>query len=208
MGYEVKQGEVRINSFASSALTEQSKADLFRGLYWDMAFSRRDIAELLNLSPWGVSYYFEKYEIPSRTRVDALKLAFSQGKIRRHYGRGEEHFNWRGGRTINAEGYVFILCRGHPRANKYGYVREHILVWEKTHGMPLPHGWVIHHLNGIPSDNRPENLLALTSRKHKAVLRAKAQRIWILELNLAKAEREIAFLRQPMLAGQFTFSLN
>jgi hypothetical protein len=41
------------------------------------------------------------------------------------------------------------------------------LVWEKTHGQPLPKGWVVHHLNGIKDDNRPDNLLACTRGEHQ-----------------------------------------
>lgn len=71
----------------------------------------------------------------------------------------------------------------HPRANKNGYVFEHILVWESAHGA-IPKGWVIHHLNGTKSDNRLENLQALSTRKHHAVLEAKAKRIQALEAQL------------------------
>ena len=69
----------------------------------------------------------------------------------------------------------------HPRAESHGYVLEHILVWEEAHGKPLPKGWVIHHLNGIPNDNRPQNLLAMPDRKHRRILAAKAKRIQELE---------------------------
>ena len=56
----------------------------------------------------------------------------------------------------------------HPRADKYHhrYVAEHVLVWEQAHGQPLPEGYLIHHLNGIKDDNRPENLVALLPKDH------------------------------------------
>ncbi len=45
-------------------------------------------------------------------------------------------------------------------------ISEHKLIWEKSHGRSLPHGWMIHHLNGIKYDNRPENLLAMSRGEH------------------------------------------
>lgn len=64
---------------------------------------------------------------------------------------------------------VFYLARkmpDHPRANGRGYVKEHVLVWEEAHRQELPDGWVIHHLNGIKNDNRPENLSAMPNGNH------------------------------------------
>lgn len=94
--------------------------------------------------------------------------------------RGSEHPNWKGGR-IYSSGYVFVYKPEHPKANRDGYVREHILVWEQTHGKPLPNGWIIHHLNGVKDDNKPRNLVGLSSKKHSLVLQAKAKRIQELE---------------------------
>jgi len=206
--YEEMKKIRKPSSFARCGLTEKSKADLLKGLYWYFEFSLLDIAELFHMTPGLVRDYMEKYQIPRRPRGQALSLAFKQGKIKRHYKKGKEHFNWRGGTTINAEGYISIHRPEHPRANRYGYVREHIVIWEEAHGTPLPKGWVVHHLNGIPSDNRPENLVALPDRKHKTVLAVKAQRIKELESRLSKAEREIESLHQAMLAGQLTFSVD
>ena len=93
---------------------------------------------------------------------------------------GENNKGWKGGRTSH-EGYVIVRQPEHPRANQNGYVLEHILIWEQTHNKPLPKGWIIHHLNGIKYDNRPVNLLALSSLKHFLVLKAKAKRIQELE---------------------------
>lgn len=102
----------------------------------------------------------------------------------RKHQRRENHPNWKGGRVAlagGARGYIGILKPDHPRANKGGYVLEHILVWEEAHGKPLPKGWIIHHLNGIKNDNRPSNLIALPNKKHYLVLQAKAKRIQELE---------------------------
>ena len=51
-----------------------------------------------------------------------------------------------------------LFMPAHHRAATHGYVMEHIVVWEHTHGQQVPEGYVIHHLNGVKDDNRPENL--------------------------------------------------
>jgi predicted RNA-binding Zn-ribbon protein involved in translation (DUF1610 family) len=93
----------------------------------------------------------------------------------------ERNPSWGGGRNKNKAGYILILKPDHPRAHKTGYVLEHIVVWEQAHGKRLPKGWIIHHLNGIPDDNRPVNLQALPNKKHYLLLQAKAKRIQELE---------------------------
>jgi hypothetical protein len=70
---------------------------------------------------------------------------------------GEKCPMWRGGKTKNSAGYVMIYKPDHP--NNIGrYVSEHRLVMEKHIGRYLTHEEVIHHINGIITDNRIENL--------------------------------------------------
>lgn len=80
-------------------------------------------------------------------------------------------------------GYIKILAPNNFRADKRGYVQEHIVVWENYHKKALPKGWIVHHLNGIKNDNRPENLLAIPQRQHSSwlVMKAQAERIKELE---------------------------
>jgi len=91
-----------------------------------------------------------------------------------------------GKRIIDVGRYTRIKIPNHPKANKTGYISEHRYVWEMANGKPLPDGWVIHHLNGIPHDNRIENLVALPEKKHRRILAAKAKRIQELEALLLK----------------------
>jgi len=93
--------------------------------------------------------------------------------------------------------YAFIYSPGHHRADKRGYVREHIVVWEAAHSMRLPIGWVIHHYNGDKKDNRPENLYAMPKSMHGALphlhtlrIRELEQRVQQLEARVVKLEVE------------------
>lgn len=76
---------------------------------------------------------------------------------RPHYGRG-----WR----VRVDGYVDVWEPDHPLARSDGYVAEHRKVaWDAeilTHVDDH-----VHHINGIKTDNRPENLEAIDAATHQ-----------------------------------------
>ena len=59
-----------------------------------------------------------------------------------------------GAGTIEPSGYIQFRS-----ANGRKGMRLHVLIAERALGKPLPPGSVVHHLNGIKSDNRNENLV-------------------------------------------------
>jgi hypothetical protein len=64
---------------------------------------------------------------------------------------GEGNTNWKGGKSIDLNGYVIIRTN-----NKY--VKEHRYVYEQHYGITLTPNQNIHHINGDRLDNRIENL--------------------------------------------------
>lgn len=46
----------------------------------------------------------------------------------------------------------------HVRADKNGWVYEHILVAQEKYGIPITREYTVHHRNGDRADNRPDNL--------------------------------------------------
>ena len=66
---------------------------------------------------------------------------------------GKNHPRWKGGKTVNTQGYILILKPNHPFCGNSGYVREHRLVVEKQIGRYLLPKEKCHHL-GKRKDNR------------------------------------------------------
>lgn len=60
-------------------------------------------------------------------------------------------------------GYIIVYRPQHHRADANGYVREQILIMEEKLGRPLQQKETVHHMNHIRDDNRPENLMLLSS---------------------------------------------
>ena len=80
--------------------------------------------------------------------------------------RGRKRANRKGGKYL-INGYVYLLCPDHPFARS-GYVLEHRLVMEAHLGRTLLPTEVVHHINGIRSDNRIENLMLFSSKSKHA----------------------------------------
>lgn len=79
-------------------------------------------------------------------------------RIRNGLRRGPLSPSWKGGRGKTAHGYIQVLD-GDRR------VLEHRYIWEQANG-PIPDKWVVHHFNGIKTDNRLENLVAMPRSHH------------------------------------------
>lgn len=85
----------------------------------------------------------------------------------KEYGMGNS-WHWKGGRRLAASGYIMIFKPDHPH-NCYKYVREHRLVMEKKLKRYLRTDEIVHHINGIKTDNRIENLQITTRAEHNTI---------------------------------------
>lgn len=75
------------------------------------------------------------------------------------------NLNWKGGRIL-WDGYYYIYKPEHKFANSRGYIAEHRLVWEQEHNCCLLSNSVVHHKSEKKTDNRIENLQAMTRSSH------------------------------------------
>lgn len=94
---------------------------------------------------------------------------------------GAQHPMWKGGRTVDRQGYVLLSIGLHKRR------LEHRVVMEKVLGRSLKTSEYVHHINGIRGDNRPENLVVTTPQKHETqtLIKALQRRICYLETVLS-----------------------
>lgn len=76
---------------------------------------------------------------------------------------------WNIEKIISKGDYYYCVVRGHPKANKHGYVLHHRVVVENHLNRLLNDDEVVHHINGDKLDNRVENLQVLDSNTHARI---------------------------------------
>lgn len=151
--------------------------DYLKSLY-NQGMSTIEIGEIVNLSPQAIYIRLLKSGVKLRSFSEALKMAYQRGREKQQC--GENNANWKGGKSINKNGYIEIRIQGKQ-------LQEHRLIWEKAYG-EIPNGWVVHHLNGIRNDNRLENLFAMPRTRHSPneIIKPYEERIRQLEQKLKK----------------------
>jgi hypothetical protein len=86
--------------------------------------------------------------------------------------KGPNHPAWRGGTSLDRDGYVKTYDPSHPWPRKGGYVREHIRVMELHIGRRITRGEAVHHIDHDRTNNALENLELLTHGEHSRLHRA------------------------------------
>ena len=114
----------------------------------------------------------ERWVRLSKGKPQSLRCPSCGGKIgakKRDFTR-EKHPGWKGGILRNSQGYVGIMLAPddpfYPMVDAKSYVKEHRLLVAKRMGRCLARTEVVHHINGIHSDNRDENLELISRTNH------------------------------------------
>ncbi len=133
-------------------------------------YGRLTIIEFIGRGKHSVPIYRCRCECGKEKRVNWWSLDCGRSKscgclkrdmaiLRCQEVRMKRENNWRGGVGINRDGYKRIYIN-HSKS-----ILEHRDIWERVNGS-IPDGHDIHHLNGIRSDNRLENLSCVPKKRH------------------------------------------
>lgn len=131
------------------------------------------------------------YYWPSQAKYSAMK--FCSHKCARSIRKGVNAPCWKDGLKKTKDGYVQIHSPYHPNATS-GYVLRSRLIAEKHLCRFLTKNEVIHHINGIKDDDRPENLYLFEhqaghARYHRLVKSGKVDEIIASNLTTICAQR-------------------
>lgn len=108
-----------------------------------------------------IVYYQTPADLKRRSKTNFCKQCFLKNTPK-----GIDNPSWRGGKSLSPNGYIIIRNTEHPFAKGNGYVFEHRLVMESQIGRYLKPSEIVHHRNGIITDNRIENLELTNQHDH------------------------------------------
>ena len=77
--------------------------------------------------------------------------------------KGENHYNWKGGRKLS-NNYYFLYIPEYYRSDSLGYVAEHIYFYEQYHKVCILPWIVVHHIIPVSKgycNNMPWNLMIM-----------------------------------------------
>lgn len=138
-----------------NATTFYRDKDWLRKKYEVEKLNTTEIGKICHVSWATIREWLVKFNIDRRKPSEYIAMACK---------RGENHRWWKGGKKKDSQGYIYIWKPNHPFSKKY--IAEHRLAMEKHLGRYLKKDEIVHHINGVRTDNRIENLELTNIKKH------------------------------------------
>lgn len=118
----------------------------------------------------------------SAKRTAKPRIGIKWKKKLEHIKSGLDHPNWKGGKYTTTDGYVMVnvkigTIKEEGEVGWHRYKREHFIVMEEHLGRKLEKGEVVHHINGIKTDNRIENLFLFKNDKEHRQLHIELMKV-------------------------------
>lgn len=133
-----------LDDYQDSGCIDHTDAETLHRLYWDEGCSLSQIAELTPVTFGAIKHHMEKHGIDRRTSAEAN---------RRHTA------------AIRVEEQGYVRWRS-TEAGRERTCSVHRLLAVSEFGIDAVKEMEVHHSNGIPWDNRAENIELLTKEEH------------------------------------------
>tara|TARA_Y100000310_G_C20497684_1_gene722360 strand:+ start:172 stop:669 length:498 start_codon:yes stop_codon:yes gene_type:complete len=139
--------------------------------------SIREIATGYGVNMETMRHYCHRVGIKVRARGEATRVGHQTGNIVHWWSPPNKKAGWK-----RADGYIREYYPNHPNSDKRGNIWQHRRVMTEKLGRPLKPNEIVHHLNGITSDNRQENLFLTDRENHDRFSLRRALQVRIREL--------------------------
>lgn len=114
----------------------------------------------------GCGGIFPRYDRVYRLRL-FLKNHDKIGKTPKNIKKGQDHPNWKGGRSFDKTyGYWMLYIPDYYLSKKSGYVREHVYFYQEYHKCCVLKWAVVHHIDHNKENNMPWNLQGMMRSDH------------------------------------------
>lgn len=160
------------------------------------------IARELGCSDGSVFMWAKKHGLAVTNQKKSVSIKAALAKRYPNGRPADEHPNWKGGKGVYGDGYVWLHAPQHPLA-RGGRVAEHRMVMEQHLGRYLEPDEIVHHIDGDKQNNAIENLQLTHQAEHvsnhwKASHEVKAWRTFAHELlhRVEELERKVAELEE------------
>ena len=158
-------------------------------LYVEQSLTMKQVAMRLCISAGLVHKLIHAYGITPRPRYKGMKGKHQSAEVRntiskankgkrrtpeerrkmseRAKNKTRKPSQFGGHIKILRNGYREVYLPSHPNAHKDGYALEHVVAYGVYHDCVVDtEKYAIHHINGIKTDNRAENLVMMTKSEH------------------------------------------